>query len=90
MVQCVNNQVVSIWFPSYAFSDQCADGVPIAEIKSSFSIRNGYFANIFSKALDFKVHSSNNDIIDMYFWYLLIRSEQAEEGARSFLLLWLV
>jgi hypothetical protein len=43
-----------------------------------------------SKALDLQDYCTNNAVIDMYFMYLLIRSEQAEEGARSFLLLWLV
>jgi hypothetical protein len=48
------------------------------------------FGNRHVKALDFSDYSTNNAVIDIVLMYLLIRSEQAEEGARSFLLLWLV
>lgn len=48
------------------------------------------FGNSPPKPLDFSDHSTNNAVIDIVLMYLLIRSEQAEEGARSFLLLWLV
>jgi hypothetical protein len=48
------------------------------------------FDNRHVKALDFSDYSTNNAVIDIVLMYSLIRSEQAEEGARSFLLLWLV
>lgn len=48
------------------------------------------FGNRHVKALDFSGYSTNNAVIDIVLMVLLIRSEQAEEGARSFLLLWLV
>ena len=48
------------------------------------------FGNRHVKALDFSDYSTNNAVIDFVLMYLLIRSEQTEEGARSFLLLWLV
>jgi len=76
--------------PSYAFSDICADGVPIAEIKTVDGLRLKNFGNRHVKALDFSGYSTNNAVIDIVLMVLLIRSEQAEEGARSFLLLWLV
>jgi hypothetical protein len=75
---------------SYKFSADCADGDPIVEIKCTRCGRSEKFNKRHAKPLDFSDYSTNNADIDIVLMYLLIRSEQAEEGARSFLLLWLV
>jgi hypothetical protein len=76
-------QGIYICFPSYAFSDQCADGVQNGEIKSCFSVCSKLFGNSVSKPLDFDFFSTNNAVIDLYLCTWLIRSEQAEEGAEA-------
>jgi hypothetical protein len=56
--------------PSYAFSVHCADGDPIAEIKSPFfGGWQGVWKNLQqlrSKPLDFEDCCTNNALIDMY------------------------
>jgi len=71
-------------FPSYAFSDKCADGVPIAEIKPNAQYSREKFDKQYPKPLDLRDYSTNNAVIDIVLMYSLIRSEQAEEG-KSFL-----
>jgi hypothetical protein len=81
-------------FPSYAFSLLRADGGPIAKIKSLFRSSHKGVVEIFTtpaqKRLTYKFSASTMVLLTCTYVYVLIRSEQAEEGARSFLLLWLV
>jgi len=76
------HQPVFLLFPSYAFSDNCADGVSIAEIKSTAQEYDEKFDNPRPKPLDLRDYSTNNAVIDFVLMYSLIRSEQAEEGKR--------
>jgi len=59
-------QGIYICFPSYAFSDSCADGDTVQEIKSCFLAECGKIGNSCSKALDLDIFSTNNAVIDLY------------------------
>jgi hypothetical protein len=61
-------------FPYYAFSDNCADGVSIAKIKSAAQEYHEKFDNLRPKPLDLRDYSTNNAVIDFVLMYALIRS----------------
>jgi hypothetical protein len=84
------HQATSICFPSYAFSVQSADGDPFEEIKSPCpeALVENLTTHV-QKLLTSKIIPPTMQTLTGTYVFV-DKSEQAEEGARSFLLLWLV
>ena len=91
VVQTVNIRRCRL-LPSYAVSVCCADGVPVDEIKGVLSRvhkRLEIFATPIQNRLTSQIVAPTMQTLTGTY-VLVDKSEQAEEGARSFLLLWLV